>query len=193
MSRATVAARVLWAAAVVGAVATVAVFAATVAEWALRGEIARASQKAMNLRLDALLDGRCQRLRVVRRCPGRPGGIPALRVSVLCASETLDVVETAVNGMHGTVRLRMAVDGDGEIVALAIPEHHEQIGLGRTLGEAGLTRRLVGHGLGDPPDEQWRLVREGGRFDAITAATVTSRAIVDGARELLQAMPLGCR
>jgi electron transport complex protein RnfG len=42
-----------------------------------------------------------------------------------------------------------------------------------------------GRSLGDPPLAAWRLRADGGRFDQLTGASVTPRAVVRAIRETL--------
>ena len=46
--------------------------------------------------------------------------------------------------------------------------------------------RFAGLSLGNPPDAQWAVKKDGGRFDQFAGATITPRAVVNGIRDGLR-------
>ena len=46
--------------------------------------------------------------------------------------------------------------------------------------------RFTGKSLGDPPDAQWAVKKDGGTFDQFAGATITPRAVVNGVRDGLR-------
>ena len=95
-------------------------------------------------------------------------------------------VESA-NGYSGTIRLLVGVDPDGAALGARVVEHRETPGL----GDAIETRRgdwihqFDGSSLAQPTAEHWQVKRDGGEFDAITSATITSRAVVGAVHDAL--------
>ncbi len=94
---------------------------------------------------------------------------------------------TAPNGYAGPIRLLVAVNYDGKLAGVRVIEHKETPGLGDRIEE---TRSdwifgFSGHGLGDPPAEQWKVKKDGGIFDQFTGATITPRTVVETVRKAL--------
>ena len=95
------------------------------------------------------------------------------------------LVETV--GYAGKIRLLVAILADGTVGGVSLISQKETRGYGDRLAhEASVWFRLFdGRSLRDPVDSNWRLRREGGEFDAVSGATVTSRGIVDGVHAAL--------
>lgn len=94
----------------------------------------------------------------------------------------------APNGFSGEIRLLIAIDAGGEVAGVRVIEHRETPGLGDAI-EADKSNwiesftGLDGSSLAtNPLAREWILDRDGGRFDHITSATVTSRAVVKAVR-----------
>ena len=90
----------------------------------------------------------------------------------------------APNGFSGQIRLLVAVGVDGIMTGARVIEHRETPGLGDKI-EANKSDWMHGfRGLDsvDPLTEEWVLKRDGGTFDQITGATVTSRAVLHAVR-----------
>jgi len=95
----------------------------------------------------------------------------------------------APNGFSGHIHLLVAVDVDEMVTGVRVIEHRETPGLGDRI-EAGKSDWMLGfRGLqstalstNNPLTEDWLLKRDGGTFDQITGATVTSRAVLNAVR-----------
>jgi len=118
--------------------------------------------------LDPKLLGSDEPLPVYR---ARLGGKPVAAV--------LTVV--APNGFAGPIRLLVAIDMDETITGVRVIEHSETPGLGDRIepGKSDWIFRFTGRHGTDSPTGSWRLKRDGGDFDQITGATVTSRAVLN--------------
>lgn len=87
----------------------------------------------------------------------------------------------------GPIELLVGVDVSGRITGVRVLEHRETPGLGDKIERrksdwiAAFTHRA----LDDPPDGGWATRRDGGAFDALTAATITSRAVIRGVHDAL--------
>lgn len=80
------------------------------------------------------------------------------------------VIETCTNGYAGSITMLVGVNNDGVVTGLQIRDMHETIGLGsRALNDADFLVQLV-NTAGD--------LAVGENVDAISGATVTSKAIV---------------
>lgn len=117
-----------------------------------------------------------------------PGDEPA-RVYFAWRTGTLAayVFEVSASGYAGPIRLLIGVTTAGEISGVRVIAHRETPGLGDRI-EASRTdwiRAFDGRSLGDPPAAGWALTRDGGRFDQLTGATVTTRAVVRAVKATL--------
>ncbi len=95
-------------------------------------------------------------------------------------------VEVATAGFGGTVTLMVGVQ-DGAVTGIAVVSHSETAGLGSVAAESsakGEAFRSQFVGLSG----QLAVTKDGGTVDAITSATVTSRAITQGVNAALAAV-----
>ena len=106
-----------------------------------------------------------------------------LPVTVHTASEGGRVVGYAVesmtkNGFSGVIRLMVGFAPDGQILNIRVLEQAETPGLGTKMVGAGnpLEKSIVGR---HPAQKQLGVKKDGGDVDALTAATISSRAYVD--------------
>ncbi len=106
--------------------------------------------------------------------------VPVYRARL--GTEPVAAVLTAVapNGFSGYIHLLVAVRIDGEVTGVRVIEHRETPGLGDKIeaGKSNWMRGFRGLRLTDPLTDEWVLQRDGGKFDQITGATVTSRAVL---------------
>jgi electron transport complex protein RnfG len=96
---------------------------------------------------------------------------------------------TARKGYSGDIRLLVAIaPASGTIVGTRILEHHETPGLGDQIEpeKSPWLQQFLGKSLGQPPENQWKVRKDGGAFDQITGATISPRAVVVGLRKALQ-------
>jgi electron transport complex protein RnfG len=94
---------------------------------------------------------------------------------------------TAPSGYIGPIQLLVAIDTNGRLLGVRTLEHMETPGLGDKI-EISKNNWILGfdgHGLGNPPTPEWLLTPDGGKFDQITGATITSRTIVSAVRDAL--------
>ena len=75
-------------------------------------------------------------------------------------------------------------DAQGKSIGIAILEQKETPGLGANIDTPGFRDRLAGQDL---QQTNWRVKKDGGDIDHITAATISSRAVTDAVREALEA------
>ncbi len=92
------------------------------------------------------------------------------------------------NGFSGEVRVMYGFKADGTITGYEVLSHAETPGLGAKMNEwfrsdAG-NRSVIGH---NPATDDMRVAKDGGVIDAITAATISSRAFLDALRESYKA------
>jgi electron transport complex protein RnfG len=97
--------------------------------------------------------------------------------------EPLGLVVTAgPRGYAGPIGMTLGIAPDGTVAGLAISklDQTETPGLGVKVTLAAFRDQFRGKGA-----DAVRLKKDGGRVDAITAATISSRAVANGVREAL--------
>lgn len=93
------------------------------------------------------------------------------------------------DGYAGPIRLLVSVLSDGTLGGVRVLEHHETPGLGDKIDERKsdwIITQFTHKSLGNPPEEQWRVKRDGGVFDQFTGATITPRSVVQAVRDTLK-------
>lgn len=90
----------------------------------------------------------------------------------------LDVV--APDGYNGDIRLLIGINSQLQVTGVRVTQHLETPGLGDAIeyAKSHWVDQLMGQDLGQKDDPKWAVKRQGGEFDAITGATVTSSAMI---------------
>lgn len=83
------------------------------------------------------------------------------------------------NGFSGRFTLMVGFTPDGAISNIEVLEHKETPGLGTKMALPAFKDQFKGLKLSELPGEQLKVKKEGGSVDAITAATISSRAFCD--------------
>jgi Na+-translocating ferredoxin:NAD+ oxidoreductase subunit G len=81
-------------------------------------------------------------------------------------------------GFSGDVWIMVGFDNDGTIMNIEVLEHKETPGLGTKMSEPKFKNQFVG---ANPAERNLKVDKDGGEVDAITAATISSRAFSDAA------------
>lgn len=104
--------------------------------------------------------------------------------------EPVAVVLTAVapNGFTGPIRMLVGIGADGRTIAVRVTDHDETPGVGDEIeaGKSDWIDLFSGLPTADPLSADWALDTDGGRFDHITGATITSHAVVSAARNAVK-------
>ncbi len=88
-------------------------------------------------------------------------------------------IETQSNGFGGPIRLMVGFDAEGNIVNYEVLEQQETPGLGTHIVEWFKTNKNHQSVLGlNPKQANLSVSKDGGEVDAITAATISSRAFL---------------
>jgi len=83
-------------------------------------------------------------------------------------------------GFSGEVKIMVGLKPDGTIINYSVLEHKETPGLGSKMGEWFKTEKGKQSVIGKNPETtKMIVVKDGGDIDAITAATISSRAFLD--------------
>ncbi|MBK5915657.1 electron transport complex subunit RsxG [Rhodocyclus purpureus] len=101
------------------------------------------------------------------------------------------VVEAvAADGYSGRIRLLLAIAADGTVLGVRVTEHRETPGLGDYIEpkkDKNKARPWISQFNGLSPatlsERDWRVKKDGGRFDSVAGATVTPRAVVKAVRK----------
>ncbi len=94
----------------------------------------------------------------------------------------------APDGYAGEMRLLVGILTDGRISGVRVTAHQETPGLGDYVDarKSPWIRVFDGRRLGDPPDEGWKVRKDGGQFDYMAGATITPRAVVKAVHRALK-------
>ena len=87
---------------------------------------------------------------------------------------------TAREGYSGDIDLLLGVDTNGKVISVRVVSHHETRDLGDKIepSKSNWLDQFQNTTFDDAQKSQWQLRSEGGAFDGITGATVTSRAVI---------------
>ncbi len=98
----------------------------------------------------------------------------------------------ARDGYSGRVSLILAVDAGGRLVAQRVTAHKETPGLGDYIDpkkDRNKTRPWITQfsniGFDTVPQEKWRVKKDGGRFDQMSGATISARAVTNASGRAL--------
>ena len=80
------------------------------------------------------------------------------------------------NGFGGKIELMLGIHVDGSIINYKVIEHKETPGLGTKVEEEKFKQQFYGY---NPNKGGFRVKQDGGDIDAVTAATISSRAIIN--------------
>lgn len=100
-------------------------------------------------------------------------------VAAVYASETGYAVQVTPSGFDGTITMMVGIDKSGNVLGISIISHTETAGLGavaaanNAAGEAFRSQFVGTAG-------SLAVTKDGGEIDAITGATITSRAVCEG-------------
>jgi electron transport complex protein RnfG len=93
----------------------------------------------------------------------------------------------AQSGYNGKITLLLGILADGTLSGVEVVNHHETPGLGDKIESrrSDWLKQFAGRSLEFPDEDYWGVKRDGGVFDQITGATVTSRAVVMSLKQAL--------
>lgn len=83
-------------------------------------------------------------------------------------------------GFSGHFEMMVGFKPDGSINKIVVLEHKETPGLGSKMKEPKFAGQFEGLNIGTIKDKLLKVKKDGGTVDAITAATISSRAYCDG-------------
>lgn len=94
----------------------------------------------------------------------------------------------APDGYGGKITMIIAIRSNGEISGVRVVAHNETPGLGDyiEIGKSAWIRIFDGASLANTPDKQWNVKKDGGKFDYMTGATITPRAMIKAVHHAVQ-------
>ena len=107
-------------------------------------------------------------------------------VSMVYKGQSGYAVEVRPSGFNGTVTMMVGVDNSGKVLGISIVNHTETAGLGAVAAAnttAGNAFRSQFAGMSGSVS----VTKDGGQVDALTGATITSRAVCTGVNAALNA------
>lgn len=93
----------------------------------------------------------------------------------------------APDGYSGKIKILIAIKKDNTISGVRVLQHRETPGLGDKIEvrKDDWIKKFAGLSLTDDNINQWRVKKDGGKFDQFTGATITPRAVVRAIKNTL--------
>lgn len=108
------------------------------------------------------------------RQTGRPRGVAFMPVTAA--------------GYSGAIRLAIGIAYDGTVLGVRVIQHRETPGLGDRIetAKSSWITLFTGRSFANTPVTDWTVQAEGGTFDQLSGATITSRGMVNAVRKTLE-------
>jgi electron transport complex, RnfABCDGE type, G subunit len=108
------------------------------------------------------------------RRDGQPAGVVLMPVTA--------------KGYSGNIQLIIGIAFDGTLLGVSAIKHRETEGLGDRIDQdkSDWIRQFTDRSLAITPVEEWEVKADGGVFDQLSGATMTSRGVVNAVRETLE-------
>ena len=102
------------------------------------------------------------------------------------SAAVLEVI--APDGYSGKIRMIVAIKADGEVSGVRVVTHNETPGLGDyiEIAKNSWIRIFEGKSLSKFLDQDWKVKKDGGKFEHMAGATVTPRAVVKAVHKTLK-------
>ena len=84
------------------------------------------------------------------------------------------MIRVSVNGFGGAIDMMVGVDPSGTVTGISVISHSETASLGANCTREDFRSQFVG------ASGEVAVTKDGGQIEALTGATVTSRAVSDG-------------
>ena len=117
--------------------------------------------------------------KLVYTCPKKDAAQPEKKITYFEAKKDGKPIawayEGEANGYGGPVKLMVGIGKDGKMISFEVIQSTETPGLGSKMGQDAFKKPLCGKSL----RSDWKVKKDGGDVDAITAATISSRAALE--------------
>ena len=102
------------------------------------------------------------------------------------AAAVLEVI--APDGYSGKIRMVVAISANGQISGVRVVAHNETPGLGDYIDIAknSWIRIFDKKSLSNTSDQNWKVKKDGGKFEHMAGATITPRAVVKAVHKSLK-------
>jgi len=90
------------------------------------------------------------------------------------------IIQTiAPDGYSGNIEMLVGIRTDGSLLGVRVTDHQETPGLGDNIDirKSPWILQFNNRSLSNPTPVNWKVKRDGGAFDQITSATISSRAV----------------
>lgn len=118
--------------------------------------------------------------------PGSSTALPAYRARSGDTLVATAITTIAEDGYVGPIRLLVGIDNEGRIIRVRVTDHRETPGLADDIeADKGDWIHLFDGALpaAEQDAPQWNVRRDGGDFDQVSGATITSRVILNAVRQ----------
>jgi Na+-translocating ferredoxin:NAD+ oxidoreductase subunit G len=163
-------------------------------EWS-RGRIAANERARVVARLNSVLDGslRGRDLTTTRlgitdaELLGSDDPVDVFVISDAGEPVAVLFASVAPHGYNAAINLLLGVSPAGAVTGVRAVRHRETSGLGDAIeaAKSDWIEQFNGKTLSNPDAALWAVMQDDGEFDAITGATVTSRAVVAAVKNTL--------
>lgn len=101
---------------------------------------------------------------------------------------SIAVIQATAYGYSGKINLIIAIHTDGRIGGVRVVSHKETPGLGDyiEIAKSAWITGFNGNSLDSHKESEWKVKKDGGKFDYVAGATVTPRAIVKAVHKALR-------
>ncbi len=93
----------------------------------------------------------------------------------------------APDGYTGNIEMIVGINADGSMAGLRVLAHQETPGLGDKVDmkKSDWVLSFNNQRLEGASDSSWAVIKDGGRFDQFTGATITPRAVVNASKRVI--------
>lgn len=101
---------------------------------------------------------------------------------------SIAVIQASTPGYSGRTRLIIAIHRDGTISGVRVVSHKETPGLGDyiEIAKSSWITGFNGASLENTREAEWKVRKDGGKFDYMAGATITPRSVVKAVHKALQ-------
>lgn len=98
------------------------------------------------------------------------------------------IMPVNARGYNGEITLAIGIHYDGRIADTSIVTHNETKGIGDSVDQDKSDWLLIfrNRSLKNTPREAWNISQNGGVYDQISGATITSRGVINAVRKTLE-------
>ena len=98
------------------------------------------------------------------------------------------LMPVTATGYSGIILLVIGIAHDGTLLGVRVLKHQETPGLGDRIDhtKSDWINIFTGRSLSETPIADWAVKADGGKFDQVSGATITSRGVVTAVRKALE-------